>query len=142
MSADAEAAAALGAEARDGDAAADPSAEGQAGLVSEAATYGQHDGRNISSGKSVVCKGTDQAQQPLPCLQALPLARIKRMVKADEEVKAVSNEAIFLIAKATVRCCAQVCAVSPITRTQPTLSTCLPPPPPHGTLCMCVGHTL
>jgi hypothetical protein len=37
--------------------------------------------------------------------QRLPLARVKKLVKADGDVKAVANEAAFLIAKATVSKC-------------------------------------
>jgi hypothetical protein len=38
------------------------------------------------------------------CTQTLPFARVKKLMKEQDDVKHVSAEAVFLVGKATVRC--------------------------------------
>lgn len=37
-------------------------------------------------------------------LTIVPIARVKRIAKSDPDLKSISSEALFLIAKATVSC--------------------------------------
>ena len=45
---------------------------------------------------------------------SLPLARVKRIVRSDPEVKIVSHEALYLITKATVRLALSPASPSPL----------------------------